>query len=376
MRKILFAKPSITQKEIDYVNDAITNGWAENCYGYLNAFKDKLKEYFDVPYVWPTSSCHGALHIVLMALGISRNDEVIVPDMTWIGSVAPISWLGATPVFVDVLNDSWCIDPNQIKQAITKNTKAIIAVHPYGNLAEMDEIIAIGKKYNLPVIEDAAESVGSEYKGKKAGSIADFGVISMHGTKMLSTGEGGAILCNREDLVEKISIIEGQGRKPKKHIHFWVDEIGLKYKMSNIQAALGLAQFERANEIVEKKRQIFAWYKESLRGIEDVVLNPEPEGTKNCYWQPTVIFGESWNLSLDIRNKLIDDMNEKHIALRPLFYPVSMFPMYEDCPNNKVSYDIFSKGINLPSYFEMTKDDVTYVVNELQKAGYHVKKTD
>ena len=370
MKKILFAKPSISQKEIDYVNDAVTNGWGEKCYEYINRFTDKLKEYFNVPYAWPTSSCHGALHISLMALGIGKNDEVIVPDMTWMGSVAPISWLGATPIFVDVLEDSWCINPNKIEEAITNKTKAIIVVYPYGNLVEMDTIMSIGKKYGIPIIEDAAESVGSEYKGKKAGSIADIGVISMHGTKMLTAGEGGAILCNREDLVEKISIIEGQGRKPKKHIHFWVDEIGLKYKISNIQAALALAQFERADMIVEKRRYIFNWYKELLDGVEDIAINPEPEGMKNSYWQPTVIFGDSWNLSLNKRNALIDDMNKKNISLRPLFYPVSMFPMYEDCLNNKVSYDIFSKGINLPSYFEMTKDDVAHVINEIQKAGY------
>lgn len=370
MKKILFAKPSITQREIDYVNDAVTTGWAEKCYDYLNRFSEKLKEYFDVPYVWPTSSCHGAIHIALMALGIGKDDEVIVPDMTWIGSVAPVSWLGATPVFVDVLGDSWCIDPKKVEMAITENTKAIIAVHPYGNLAEMDELMAIGKKYGIPVIEDAAESVGSEYKGRKAGSIADIGVISMHGTKMLTAGEGGAILCNREDLVEKISIIEGQGRRPKKHIHFWVDEIGLKYKMSNIQAALALAQFERADEIVEKRRQIFNWYKELLQGVEDVALNPEPEGMKNSYWQPTVILGDSWNLTLEKRNQLIDEMNQKQIALRPLFYPVSMFPMYEDCKENIISYDIFKKGINLPSYYEMTKEDAEHVICEIQKSGY------
>jgi perosamine synthetase len=370
MRKILFAKPSITQREIDYVNDAVSNGWGDNCYDYLNRFRDKLKDYYDVPYVWPTSSCHGALHILLMALGIGRGDEVIVPDMTWIGSVAPISWLGATPVFVDVLEDSWCIDHTLIEKAITARTKAIIAVHPYGNLADMDEIISIGKKFNIPVIEDAAEAVGSEYKNKKAGSVADFGVISMHGTKMITTGEGGAILCKREDLVEKISIIEGQGRKPKKHIHFWVDEIGLKYKLSNIQAALGLAQFERADEIVDRKRQIFSWYRELLKDTEDIMLNPEPTGTRNCYWQPTVIFGDSWGMTLEKRNMLIDELNMRQVALRPLFYPVSMFPMYEDCKKNIVSYKIFSRGVNLPSYYEMTKDDVAYVIGEIRRSGY------
>ena len=169
MKKILFAKPSITQKEIDYVNDAVKNGWGLNCYDYIYKFTDKLKKYFDSPNVWPTSSCHGALHIILMALDIGKGDEVIVPDMTWIGSVTPVSWLGAKPIFVDVLEESLTIDPIKIEKAITKKTKAIIVVHPYGNVAKMDEIIAIGKKYKIDIIEDAAEDIGSEYKNQKVG---------------------------------------------------------------------------------------------------------------------------------------------------------------------------------------------------------------
>lgn len=367
MRKILFAKPSITRKEIEYVNDAVKNGWGENCYDYIHRFRDKLKSYFNSPYAWPTSSCHGALHIILMALGIGRNDEVIVPDMTWIGSVTPISWLGATPVFVDVLEDSLCIDPNKIEKAITNKTKAIIVVHPYGNVANMDEILKIGKKYKIDIIEDAAESVGSEYKNKKVGSIADFGVISLHGTKMLTSGEGGAILCKRKNLVDKISLIESQGRNASKKIQFWVDEIGLKYKMSNLQAALGLAQFERADVIIEKKIKIFSWYKKYLKFANDIFLNPEPKGVKNVYWQPTVIFGKSWNITLDKRNNLLEKLNKKGIGLRPVFYPVSSFPMYKDCPDNIISQKIFKSGINLPSYFEMNEDDVKYVVDSIRK---------
>lgn len=364
MRKIFFSKPSITEKEINYVNDAITNGWGDNCYDYINRFSRKLKDYFNVPYVWPTSSCHGALHIILMSLGIGKDDEVIVPDMTWIGSVTPISWLGASPIFVDVIKDSLCIDPSKLEKAITNKTKAIIVVHPYGNVALMEEIINIGKKYNIYIIEDAAESVGSEYKNKKVGSIADFGVISLHGTKMLTTGEGGAILCKRKELVDKISLIESQGRRSSRRLDFWVEDIGLKYKMSNLQAALGLAQFERADEIIEKKIKIFQWYKNLLR-LNDIYLNPQPKWVKNVYWLPTIIFGDTWKFSIEKRNKILKNLNDKNIGVRPIFYPVSSFPMYKNCPDNKISQKIFKSGINLPSYYEMNEDDVNYVVEEL-----------
>ena len=302
-----------------------------------------------------------------MALDIGKGDEVIVPDMTWIGSVTPVSWLGAKPIFVDVLEESLTIDPIKIEKAITKKTKAIIVVHPYGNVAKMDEIIAIGKKYKIDIIEDAAEAIGSEYKNQKVGSIGDFGVISLHGTKTLTSGEGGAILCNRKDLVDKITIIESQGRNPSRKKDFWVDQIGLKYKMSNIQAALGLAQFERADDLIKKKIQIFNWYKKYLKILSDIVLNPNPEWSKNSYWLPTIIFGKSWNFNLEKRNNLLDKLNQKDISLRPIFYPVSSFPMYKDCPGNIVSQNIYKRGINLPSYFEMSEDDIKYVTASLKK---------
>lgn len=368
MRKIYFAKPSITNTEIDYVNDAIRNGWGDDCYGYLNKYELELKSYFDVSYAYPTSSCHGALHIILMALGVGPGDEVIVPDLTWIGSVAPVSWLGATPIFIDVDKVSICLDPDKAELAITSKTKAIIVVHPYGNVAEMERFMEIGRRHNLPIIEDAAEAVGSEYKGRKAGSIGDFGVISTHGTKMLTTGEGGAILTSRSDYVKKITTIESQGRMPGKHIQFWVDELGLKYKMSNIQAALGLAQLERADDIVGRRRKIFSWYSDELSNVPDITINPEPQGVVNSYWQPTVVLGNSYNISLEIRNQLITDFNADDIALRPLFYPVSKFPMYVDKTSNEVSWSIFFRGFNLPSYYTLERKDVAYVCERFKKA--------
>jgi perosamine synthetase len=365
MKKILAAKPSITQLEIDYVTDAITNGWGEHCYDYIHRFTDAIKGFFGVANAWPTSSCHGALHIVLMALGVGPGDEVIVPDSTWVGSVFPISWLGAKPVFVDVLPDSWCIDPSLIEEKINNKTKAIIVVHLYGNLAEMDEIVKIAQKYDLPVIEDAAEALGSEYHGRKAGSIGDFGVFSFHGTKTLTTGEGGAIISNRDDLADKVTMIDSQGRKPDRPNMFWVDGFGLKYKMSNIQAALGLAQFERADELVNNKREVFGWYKEAFSVFPDISMNPEPPGTKNSYWMPTVLFGGSYTLD---RDHLINEMNDIGIALRPFFYPVSMLPMYCLLGGlNPVSHSIYLSAINFPSYFELKKEDIQYVVMKTQE---------
>lgn len=361
MRRILNAKPSITQREIDYVTDAATTGWGADCYNYLHRFTDQAKGYFGSDLAWPTSSCHGALHLVLMALGVGPGDEVIVPDATWVGSVFPISWLGATPVFVDVLPQTWCIDPACVESAITERTKAVIAVHLYGNLCEMDELVGLCKARGVALIEDAAEAIGSEYKGKKAGSIADFGVFSFHGTKTLTTGEGGLILSNRADLAAEVTAIDSQGRRPGAK-YFWVDQLGLKYKMSNIEAALGLAQLERADELVGRKREVFDQYARAFAGWDDITLNPEPTGTLNSYWMPTVIFGDSRAFDLDA---VLEDMNARGIALRPFFYPVSTLPMYDHVPGNTVSARLNQRGINLPSNFDMTADDAGYVVQQL-----------
>lgn len=362
--KIPVNKPSITELEISYVSDAVTTGWGDHCYDYINRFTETLKKFFSVKYAWPTSSCHGALHTVLLALGVGPGDEVIVPDITWIGSVSPVCWLGAKPVFADILRDTWCIDPVSIEKKITTRTKAIIVVHLYGSVCDMDAITAISKKYNIPVIEDAAEAVGSEYHGKRVGSIGDFGVFSFHGTKTFTTGEGGAIISNRDDLAEKIATISNQGRRPEQHIMFWVDELGLKYKMSNLDAALGVAQFERANELIAKKREIFGWYLEELSDLTDISMNAEPEGTKNLFWMPSVIFGDSYSFD---RDALIKGMNADGIGIRPFFYPVSMFPMFESTKDNVVSWSLYKRGINLPSYHDMKRDDVNSVCESLKR---------
>ena len=261
----------------------------------------------------------------LAALGVGSGDEVILADINWIASAAPITYLGAKPVFVDVLPDSWCIDPQKAEAAITPRTKAIIAVHLYGNLCEMDHLLAIGQKHGIPVIEDAAEAIGSIYHGKRAGSIGTFGTFSFHGTKTITTGEGGLFVTNDDDLYEKVLTLSNHGRSMWQTRQFWPDVVGFKYKMSNIQAAIGCAQMERIEELVDGKRRIFAYYKENFRGLP-LEMNPEPQGTKNGYWMPSIVVDQEVHFD---RDALLADFKADNIDGRVFFWPLSILPMFE-----------------------------------------------
>ena len=219
--RIFYTKPSTTDLEVGYATDAAANGWGERCYEYIQRFEHMFKEHLGVSYAIATSSCTGALHMGMAALGIGSGDEVILADTNWIATVSPIVHLGAKPVFVDILPDSWCIDPDRVEAAITPHTKAIVAVHLYGNLCDMDRLIAIGDKYGLPVIEDAAEGIGSVYHGRRAGSMGRFGAFSFHGTKTLTTGEGGMFVTNDAELYERVLTLSNHGRARGQIKQFW-----------------------------------------------------------------------------------------------------------------------------------------------------------
>jgi perosamine synthetase len=360
-KKIPITKPSITDLEINYVNDAIRNGWGEKCYDYIIQFEKEFAKYEGTNHALATACCTGAIHLALMALGVKAGDEVIAPETTWIATVEPALYIGAKPIFVDVLSDTWCIDPKKIEVAITPKTKAIIVVHLYGNVCEMDEIMSIAKKHNLVVLEDAAEGLGSEYKGKKCGSIGDAGVFSFHGTKTMATGEGGMLVTNRADVFEKAKILNDHGRNPKdpENKMFWMRDYGYKYKMSNLQAAMGVAQLERIEELVAKKRLVFDWYKSLLANVP-CVLNLEHVGTKNSYWMPTVVFRKELNFD---REAFFGYCKTQNIDSRPFFFPLSSLPMFEEKRENTVSYDIYERAINLPSFHDITFEEVEFVCN-------------
>jgi len=364
-KKIPINRPSITDLEISYVNDAIATGWGEKCYDYIYRFENNFSQYEGTKYALATSCCTGAIHLALMAMGVKAGDEVIVPELTWIATVEPVLYIGAKPVFVDVLEDTWCIDPQKIKEAITSKTKAIIVVHLYGNLCEMDEIMKIAKENNLMVLEDSAESLGSEYHGTKAGSIGDAGVFSFHGSKTLSTGEGGILVTNNENLYEKAKILNDHGRniQDPENKMFWMRNYGYKYKISNLQAAMGVAQLERIEDLVEKKRQIFKWYSNLLQDVP-CKMNPEHSYTKNSYWLPTVVFDKSLNFD---REAFFAFMKENNIDSRPFFYPLSSLPMFEHKKENKVANDICYRGVNLPSFHDISEYQVIRITELIKQ---------
>jgi len=352
-KKIPINKPSVTALEISYVNDAIANGWGDRCYDYIKKFEAGFAEYQGLKYALATSSCTGAIHLALLAMGVKAGDEVIVPEITWIASVEPVLYIGAKPVFADVLEDTWCLDPESLRKKITPKTKAIIAVHVYGNLCDMRSIMNIARQHHLQVLEDAAEGLGSEYHGKKAGSIGHAGVFSFHGTKTMTTGEGGILVTDDENIFEKVKVLNDHGRDPKdpENKMFWMRNYGYKYKMSNLEAALGCAQLSRINELVEKKRLIFNWYKELLADIK-CKMNPEPANTLNSYWLPTVVFPKESGFNRELFFKHCKDQN---IDARPFFYPLSSLPMFTKDNDNKVAYSIYETSINLPSYHDMDR---------------------
>ena len=363
--RIPYTKPSITELEVRYATDAAENGWGEKCYGYINKFEELFKQHIGVKYSIATSSCTGALHMGMAALGIGAGDEVIMADTNWIATASPIIHLGAKPVFVDILADSWCIDPNKVEAAITPRTKAIVAVHLYGNLCDMDRLLEIGEKYGIPIIEDAAEAIGSVWHNMPAGSMGVFGAFSFHGTKTLTTGEGGMFVTNDANLFERVLTLSNHGRARGQTKQFWPDIVGFKYKMSNIQAAIGCAQMERIDEIVAEKSRIFTYYAYCLRQLP-LTMNPQPLGTKNGYWMPTIVVNDDF---LFDRERLLGDFSADNIDGRVFFWPLSKLPMFDSKPENKVSYNLYNRAVNLPSYHGLTEGEmdrlIAHVYNHL-----------
>ncbi len=359
IEKIYYTKPSITELEVSFANDAAANGWGDNCYAYIDKFQGLFQDFIGSKFVHATSSATGALHLGLAALGIGAGDEVILADTNWIASAAPIVHLGARPVFVDILPDTWCLDPKAVEKAITKRTKAILAVHLYGNLCHMDSLEEIANKHGLHLIEDAAEAIGSHWQGQQAGSRGVFGIFSFHGTKTITCGEGGTFVTNDADLYEKVAMLNNHGRKVGDTRQFWASELGYKYKMSNVQAAIGCAQMQRAKELIARRREIFFAYYELLKEVEHISMNPVPRnGEEYGYWMPSVVFSKASGIT---QTKALQHFAKHDIDGRSFFAPLSLQANFTRQPQNIISHDIYLRAINLPCYHDINAEQINYI---------------
>jgi perosamine synthetase len=358
--RIYYTRPSITALEVRYATDAAAHGWGEHCYEYITRFEEAFKGHLGVAHAVSTSSCTGALHMGLAALGVGAGDEIIMADTNWIATAAPVLHLGAKPVFVDILPDSWCLNPALVEGAITSRTKAIIAVHLYGNVCAMDELLALGAAHGIPIVEDAAEALGSVYHGRRAGSLGKFATFSFHGSKTITTGEGGMFVTNDPQLYEHVVTLSNHGRSRAQTRQFWPDMVGFKYKLSNIQAAIGCAQVERVGELIGRKREILAYYRERLGVLPGVSMNPEPPGIINGAWMPTVVFARETGVR---RSALLAAFAADNIDARVFFYPLSGLPMFDPRREHRYAWDIPERAINLPSYHDITAESLERVVN-------------
>jgi len=359
MYKIPVYQPSLTGNEKKYVNDCLDSNWISSKGKYVSLFEKEFANYVDVKYATGVSNGTVALHLALVALGIGTGDEVIVPTLTYIASVNAIVYTGATPVFVDSLPDTWQIDPEEVRKSITPKTKAIMAVHLYGHPCEMSVLKEIADEHRLFLIEDCAEAIGSKYQGRHVGTFGDIATFSFYGNKTITTGEGGMVITNDQTIFERAVHFKGQGLA--KYREYWHDVIGYNYRMTNICAAIGLAQLERINDILSKKRRIAELYKELLKDTEFKV-HPEVGDVFHSYWMISILVPQA-----NQRDQVRKHLAGAGIETRPVFYPVHTMPMYtQKYQKHQVAEDIGWRGINLPSYPDLSPEQIEYICSCLK----------
>jgi len=368
--RIPVSGPWITEREIQYVTDAVTHAWYGRAGQWHDRFERAFAEYLGLPYVAALPSCTSAIHLSLAAMGIGPGDEVIVPEVTWIATAAPIHYVGAEPVFADVAPDTWVLTPESFRECITPRTRAVIPVDLYGGMPDYNALCQIAASHGVAVIEDAAEAVGSTYQGRRAGSLGTTGVFSFHGSKTLTTGEGGLLATADEGLFRKVLHLRDHGREPGDRF-FRNTAIGFKYKMSAMQAALGLAQLERVEDLVGRKREIFGWYRERLSDMEGIALNVEPPGIRNSFWMVTLVWDRHGRPG---QREIQDALERRGIDTRPFFHPLSSLPAYRNHPQaeraqerNRVAYDLNDRALNLPSALNLTEAQVDRVCREVRE---------
>ena len=361
------AEPSIGELEVEYVNKAVSSGWVSSLGKFVDQFEEEFAKFIGVKHCVALANGTVSLHLALITLGIGPGDEVIVPSLTFVATANAVMYCGATPVFVDSSSETWCLDPACIKKAVTPKTKAIIPVHIYGIPANMSEIMKIAKEHKLYVIEDCAEAHGAKFNYQSVGSFGEIGVFSFYGNKIITTGEGGALVTNDDRIAERARFLKDHGMSKKQR--YYHSELGYNYRMTNIQAALGCAQLKRYHYLIEEKNKYLEQYRNELSVVSKLNLNPVPSSRSTV----------NWLICLDCRNAPRDFMQGliKHLALqgidtRPFFIPMHELPLFKENKFIKISKeDIASKlsksCLNLPSGYNLDSREITYITKKIQE---------
>ncbi len=351
-------RPLLGELEKKYVNECLDSTWISSKGSFIESFEKKFAEYIGVEY--STSVCNGtvALHLALLAMGIMPGDEVIVPTLTYVASANTIVQAGGKPIFVDSLSSTWQMDPKDIERKLTPRTKAIMAVHLYGHPCDMKPILDICRKHNLLLIEDCAEAIGTYYEGIHVGGFGDIATFSFFGNKTITTGEGGMVVSKHENFLKRAYRLKTQGVSLEKH--YWHDIIAYNYRMTNICAAIGVAQLGKVEEILAKKRKIAQWYEKQLSGLP-LTTDREIGNVKHSFWMCSILLENG-----EQRTPLRDYLMECGIETRPFFYPVHQMPMYNSDDSLPTAESLSKRGINLPSYPSLSEEDVSEITQSIR----------
>ncbi|NJD05355.1 MAG: aminotransferase class I/II-fold pyridoxal phosphate-dependent enzyme [Methylococcaceae bacterium] len=351
------AEPSVGERELQYVNECVLTGWISSGGKFVSRFEEIFAAFCETRYAVATSNGTTALHLALLALGVGPGDEVIVPTLTFIATANAVVYTGAAPVFVDSEPETWNIAPAAVEAAISDRTKAIIPVHLYGHPANMAAIMAVAERHGLAVIEDAAEAHGARYRGKRVGGIGDVGVFSFFGNKIVTTGEGGMLVTSNAEIADRARLLRDHGMRPERR--YWHTALGYNYRLTNLQAAVGVAQMEKIDAILKAKRDIAALYKAGLTGLNGLTLPPEQDGAENVFWLYTVLVDEE-RFGMG-RDELMRILAGHEVETRPVFYPVHTQPIYSTGQGLPVAEDISRRGLSLPSAASLLAGDVDRV---------------
>lgn len=364
LEPIPITEPWLGTKERLLLDECVRTRWVSSKGRFVGEFENAFASYCGIKYGVATTSGTSALHLALASLGIGPGDEVILPTLSFIATANPVTYCGAKPVFVDSLPDTWNLDPAAVEKAVTRNTRVIIAVHLYGHSAPMDELLTIADRHGLYLIEDACEAHGGEYRGAKLGSLGTIGCFSFYGNKIITTGEGGMLVTNNRSVADRVRLLRDHGMSTKRK--YWHTHSGFNYRMTNLQAAIGVAQMERIEQVIDQKRRNARIYSSWLEGVDGVTLPQEAPWVKHVYWLYTVLIEDRFKIS---RTRVMKELALRGIESRPVFYPITNLPPYRNGRPRRfpVAEKISRQGLSLPSSPLLKPDSIHRVCDVLRK---------